>query len=64
MIYDWVIIGAGFEGSHLAFSLAKAGKSVCLVKRDPKLVDYSMDLILENLSVTMELKILIFGQIT
>lgn len=32
--YDFAIVGAGVVGSALAFSLARSGRSVCLLERD------------------------------
>ncbi|PWN20523.1 SE-domain-containing protein [Microstroma glucosiphilum] len=32
--YDFVIVGAGVVGSALAFSLARSGRTVCLLERD------------------------------
>ena len=32
MRYDWIVVGAGFEGSFLALRLAELGKKVCLIE--------------------------------
>jgi glycine/D-amino acid oxidase-like deaminating enzyme len=35
MIYDWIIIGAGFTGSAVSYELAKKGFSVLLLEQNP-----------------------------